>query len=179
MDYMERSQFDYGKLTIHPFYSFEPIRLPHWYKTLLFEALVDVYLHWHKSMSSTGEGFYLKLWVFDPNFIRSQVVTAYRDKLDKYDNTFEAPVKDKPFPFNEYPSLKEKLEQFDWSLKNSVSAYLDSELQSDVALGIHTDKEVQLIKQKAYKTEDWTNFENTPDKWYYVRADKVWLGTLR
>lgn len=51
--------------------------------------MIEVYLEWHQKMMDENEEFYLKIWLYDPNFINSQIVVAYRDCLDFYNKTFK------------------------------------------------------------------------------------------
>ncbi|GMK44169.1 hypothetical protein PghCCS26_12960 [Paenibacillus glycanilyticus] len=98
---------DYAKLWIPLFYSLVRRTPPIWYNRLLLDAMIEVYNSWHETLTKTGEPFYLKIWLFEPEFINSQVVAAYRDELDFYDNAFESVAEIIPFPFP-------KLEQFNW-----------------------------------------------------------------
>jgi len=88
MDYLRNYQRQYEKLWIHPFYKLERRNPPNWYKSLLLDAMIEVYLEWHQKMKKEEEDFYLKLWLYDPHFINSQIVVAYRNCLDFYDETF-------------------------------------------------------------------------------------------
>lgn len=84
-----RSNRDYVKLWIAPFYRLTRRNPPMWYSRLLLEALIEVYQSWYQQMKRLNEPFYLKIWLYNPNFINSQIVVAFRDCLDYYDNTFD------------------------------------------------------------------------------------------
>lgn len=80
---------------------------PIWYSRLLLEGMIDVYLNWHKKMSETSEDFYLKIWLYDPHFINSQIVTAYRECLHFYDKTFDSTSQEKQFPFHKFTYIRD------------------------------------------------------------------------
>ncbi|MGG3471610.1 hypothetical protein ABES02_29605 [Neobacillus pocheonensis] len=116
MDYLRDYQRTYVKLWIHPFYGLVRRNPPVWYKRLLLDAMMDVYLAWYRKMKKENEDFYLKMWLYDPHFINSQIVLAYKDCLEFYDKTFEKRKVHKDFPYDKFNSLKEKLEKFEWEL---------------------------------------------------------------
>jgi len=178
MDYLAHHRRDYAKLWIHPFYALERKNPPMWYNRLLLQAMIDVYLNWHKKMSKTNEPFYLKIWLFDPHFIESQIVVAYRDCLHLYDNTFDSAAVQKPFPFHQYTFLKDQLELFDWKLHIDSDTYMESDLMEDLHEGLMTEKEVEKIKKQAYQvtTIPW---DGKPEKVYSLQVGDVWVGTLK
>jgi hypothetical protein len=58
---------DYVKIWIHPFSSLQPIKPPIWYQRLVLNSLIEPY--------------YLKIWLFIPNFMSSQVVVYFHNEL--------------------------------------------------------------------------------------------------
>ncbi|WP_049790037.1 hypothetical protein [Paenibacillus sp. JDR-2] len=107
MDTLAAFGRDYAKLWIPPFHGLVRRTPPIWYNRLLLDAMIEVYNSWQETLTKTEEPFYLKIWLFDPEFINSQIVAAYRDGLHFYDNAFEPAVDVIPFP---YP----KVEHFNW-----------------------------------------------------------------
>ncbi|MCY7828337.1 hypothetical protein P8860_16640 [Bacillus spizizenii] len=45
---------------------------PMWYSRLILEAMIEVYQSWSQQMKRLNESFYLKIWLYNPNFINSQ-----------------------------------------------------------------------------------------------------------
>jgi hypothetical protein len=178
MDYLRNYQRQYEKLWIHPFYKLERRNPPNWYKSLLLDAMIEVYLEWHQKMKKEEEDFYLKLWLYDPHFINSQIVVAYRNCLDFYDKTFKRRQENKEFPFDKFHSLRDKLEQFEWDLHIESDYYDENDLNEWLEEGALTEKEVSRIKGKAYdavriKDEDGSFLQYSLDK------GDVWIGTLK
>ncbi|MEK4650742.1 hypothetical protein NX902_05775 [Niallia sp. FSL W8-0954] len=178
MDYLRNYQRQYEKLWIHPFYKLERRNPPNWYKSLLLDAMIEVYLEWHQKMKKEEEDFYLKLWLYDPHFINSQIVVAYRNCLDFYDKTFKRRQENKEFPFDKFHSLRDKLEQFEWDLHIESDYYDENDLNEWLEEGALTEKQVSRIKGKAYdavriKDEDGSFLQYSLDK------GDVWIGTLK
>ncbi|MDR4315939.1 hypothetical protein FOC77_06920 [Niallia circulans] len=178
MDYLRNYQRQYEKLWINPFYKLERRNPPNWYKSLLLDAMIEVYLEWHQKMKKEDEDFYLKLWLYDPHFINSQIVVAYRNCLDFYDETFKRRQENKGFPFDKFHSLRDKLEQFEWDLHIESDYYDENDLNEWLEEGALTEKEVSRIKGKVYdavriKDEDGSFLQYSLDK------GDVWIGTLK
>lgn len=178
MDYVRENQRDYAKLHIHPFYSLVPRNPPTWFNRLLLDAMIDVHLHWHEKMTNEKEDFYLKMWLYEPDFIRSQIVTSYKECINFYSDTFDKHPASKPFPIHKYKSLEDKLSLFDWECHIDRDEYWESELKEDIELGFKTVAEVEDIKRKSYKAEK-LNLSYGDDTRYRVDTGDVWLGTLK
>ncbi|PFW90112.1 hypothetical protein COL32_00720 [Bacillus pseudomycoides] len=178
MDYIRENQRDYEKLWIHPFYSLVRTTPPNWYNQLLLSEMIDVYLNWHEKMAKENEDFFLKIWLYEPDFISSQIVVSYKDCINLYDDTFDKHTITKAFPFHKYESLKNKLALFEWEAHINADQYLKEDLKENIELGFSTEDEVNEIINKAYKTEKINlNYEN--DVLYKVNVGDVWVGTLK
>ncbi|WP_258235154.1 hypothetical protein [Paenibacillus agaridevorans] len=179
MRHLSRYQRDYAKLWIHPFYAIPRKNPPGWYNQLLLEAMLEVYQSWLEKFTRLDESFYLKLWIYEPHFINSQVVTAYKDCLHFYDRTFDIGTQDRQFPFHKYPYLKEKLQRFDWRLHIDCDVYTESDLVDNICRGWMSFDESDAIKAKAYKVEEIRLTDGGIDKTYSVKVGDVWVGSLK
>ncbi|MED1472695.1 hypothetical protein [Bacillus salipaludis] len=177
-DYFSEYQRTYTKLWIHPFFALIRRNPPQWYNRLLLEAMIDVYLAWHQKMKAENEDFYLKIWLYDPRFIESQIVVAYRDCLGFYEHTFELRPNKKEFPYDKFYSLKNKLEKFEWQLHIDSEYFTDNDLKEYIEEGLMTETESSQIIQKAFKT---LRIENEFGGVLQYSLDKgdVWVGTLK
>jgi hypothetical protein len=178
-EHLRKYQRDYAKLWIHPFYTIPRRNPPIWYNLLLLEAMLDVYRSWYEKLSKMDKQFYLKLWIFDPHFINSQVVAAYKDCLHFYDQTFDVGNQEKQFPFHKYAYLREKLEMFDWHLHIDSDVYTESDLIDNIQRGWTTENEVEAIRSKAYKVETIHLSDGDADKTLSVKVGEVWIGSIK
>lgn len=179
MNHLVQNQRDYAKLWIHPFYAIPRRTPPTWYNRLLLDAVFDVYNHWHEQMKNTNEQFYLKIWLFDPHFINTQIVVANREALHFYDNTFDTTDHDESFPFQKFTYLNEKIKKFSWKLHIDSDVYIESDLINDLKTGWRNEKEIQKIMKKAYKTENINLSKNMSDRSFSLKVGNVWVGSLK
>ncbi|MFD1954845.1 hypothetical protein ACFSL6_11890 [Paenibacillus thailandensis] len=169
-----RNHRDYVKVWIDPFYRLKRRNPPIWYSRLIVEAMLEVYQAWYQRMKQLNEPFYLKIWLYDPNFIQSQIVVAFRECLNFYDQTFEKSNNKKAFPCVRYGNIT-SLQLFKWELAVDSTQYLLSELLEDKRLGYMTEKDIEAIQKKAHKVET-VKFSMGEDTVYSVKVGDVWLG---
>lgn len=164
---LHKSQRDYVKVTIDPWYRLVRRNPPIWYSRLILEALIEIYLNWHKTLQESGEPFYLKIWLFDHHFINSQVVAATGDWIVGYNNTFTKSNEAKTFPFEKYKIHNFSLENFQWELHVEENYFYEKIDQLSEA-------EINKIKQKAYRS----GFLQNSDRYFAIKTEDVWIGTL-
>lgn len=177
IEQLERHHRDYVKLWIHPFYQLTKRNPPVWYARLIFGAMIEVYESWHKQLKLLNEPFYLKIWLYDPNFISSQIVVAFREQLHFYDHTFDLSPIQKDFPVYQYGKAL-YIQKFEWQLAIEADYYSLSELNEDIALEFRTEKEVKCIQNKAYKQESIQS-KNDENVLYSIKMGDVWIGEYK
>ncbi|MGG3925134.1 hypothetical protein ABET51_03890 [Metabacillus fastidiosus] len=178
MDHIREYERDYAKLWIHPFYSLVRRNPPNWYNRLLLDEMLNVYMNWYEKMTGENENFYLKIWLYEPDFINSQIVFSYKDCINTYDDTFDKNLVTKTFPIHKYESLADKLALFDWEAHIAAEIYWGTELKEDIVLESRTKGEVNEIINKSYKAEK-VKLSYGNDILYKVNVGDVWLGTLK
>ncbi|CAM4517052.1 hypothetical protein [Paenibacillus typhae] len=167
---------NYVKIWIDPFYRLTRRNPPMWFSRLILEAMIEIYQSWFLQIKRLNEPFYLKIWLYNPNFIQSQIVIAFREYINYYDNTFDTSNEVKAFPSEWYGSIA-GLEQFKWLLAIDSNKYWLSELKEDIPLGFKTAKGVEVIKNKAYKCDTLT-LNYGEDTVYSVKVGDVWIGEI-
>lgn len=87
---------DYVKFEVYPWNSLKCWDKKSWYaeptgnaKKLLVEALVTIYNHWKIQLDKLGQPYYLKIWLYEPQISKSQVVCAIGDKIEYYNALFK------------------------------------------------------------------------------------------
>ena len=182
LDLIEKYNYDYIKIFIHPWCDIsiiksefpEPKRKT---KLLILSGLVDIYHSWKKQLDKIDQPYYLKIWLFEPRFSKSQVVCAIGDRIDYYENLFFKPENSKQFQSVNYGSLKKSLDAFKWDYR------LDEDHVENDYVG---DPKQYLTNNDFLETKRW--FDKTMKKphrttqlhdvteYYSFKKGDAWLG---
>ncbi|AJY77930.1 hypothetical protein VN24_21900 [Paenibacillus beijingensis] len=167
MEHLLKHNRDYVKIWIDPWYRLIRRNPPVWLSRIMLKALVEIYHSWNKTLISLGEPYYLRIWLFDPNFINSQVVVAIRDCLDFY--KFNEGINAKSFPQEKYQL--EQLTDFHWKQCIDETIYFKNidELEEEF---------ITKLTKKAYAIEE-TTIDNKPDTMYKIYEGEIWEGSIK
>lgn len=80
-------QVDYQKLGLAPWYTHQ--KPPRLFRQLWLTRLVNDFQHWRTQLATLYPDFYLAIWLFEPRFGYSQVVTAIDNRQEHYEHLFE------------------------------------------------------------------------------------------
>lgn len=150
------------------------------YKTLFIQGLVDIYLAWKKQLDELEQPYYLKIWLFENDLKRSQVVCAINDKIDCYHNTFrEASENISIDHCIHYKDVNEILDQLQWFNRIDMTYYEEDfigQLEDYSSLKYYQEskrwfEEYVLKKHKFVSNTGGQNF-------YVVESGQVWIGGL-
>jgi hypothetical protein len=181
---LKQQHRDYTKIWIHPIRTVSTLnsRYPEpkgKTRRLILSGLIDIYDSWKASLDSLSEPYYLKIWLFEPNFSDSQVVCAIRSALDFYDSTFYKPdnISDEKLG-NMRSSLPEG---FHWDLRLDEYHMSSKEIGEPEDYYSQEDYEAELQwfnKQlrKPHRTTTETDSEGKKVEYYSFKKGFVWLG---
>ena len=183
---IEKYHYDYIKIIVHPWcdltlgksYIPEPKSKT---KLLILNGLIDIYNSWKTQMDKIGKPYYLKIWIFEPRFTKSQVVCAIDERIEYYVNHFQSPDQLKVFHSEHYGKLKAELDKFNWELK------LDEEYYSNEDLGEPEDyltlkdyefskKWIERIRKKAHRIELFKNNDDRLTEFFILKKGNLWIG---
>ncbi|WMT39729.1 hypothetical protein RE628_20380 [Paenibacillus sp. D2_2] len=128
---------------------------------------IEIYLEWESKLESLDEPYYLKIWLGDPKFIDSQVVTAINSEIQYYEHIFIKDTNPKSFPYiNNHPSFG----SFTW--ERHVNGYFiwESDLESI--------DEIRDIERKAYKISE-ESINGKMERSFFIRTGDMWTGSIR
>jgi len=155
------------------------------YKRQLFSNLIKFYFGWKKQLEKNYDRYYLKIWIYSPRFINSQIVAAVGDKVDYYENLFEKSDKNLAFPMLEFNNETELIQQFNWSLNKDCDYHLESEF-SESKLEDFMSAEDYYHEQKFYKKliKNNTPFKliqnenQKEEKLFSIEKGNIWIGEI-
>lgn len=150
-------------------------------KQLFLNALLDIYTDWKNELEKLEQPYYLKIWLYESNFSKSEVVCGIGDKIDFYNNSFTEADDAKSINLNNYGAAKSKMANLNWI------QHLDEEHFENNFIG----EPLEYISEPAYndsklwfsrllkKPHDVTVYEepiNGAYELYSFNRGIVWIG---
>ena len=128
LDLIEKYNGDHIDIVVHPWCDIsiinskipEPKRKT---KKLMLNGLIDIYESWKIQLDKLDKPYYLKIWLFEQRFSKSQVVCAIADRIEYYENNFFKPDFKKQFKTSNYGQLSGRLQKFDWDYRLDEDHY--------------------------------------------------------
>ncbi len=119
LNYLQSRERDYVKIWVHPrsgisVTNSEIAQPGGETKKRILQGLIDIHNSWKSTLDEMGEPYYLKIWLFDPFFSRSQVVCAIRSNMNFYETTFYQPEQPKMLVPAHYGKLADQMARFNW-----------------------------------------------------------------
>jgi hypothetical protein len=176
----------YAKILVHPWNGLSMTRssIPEpagKTKQMMLAGLLDIHDGWKVQLDRLGLAYYLRVWIFEPRFSRSQVVCAFGDSLNFYEGTFHKPdftVKLQPA---RYGRLKEKLSLYNWDFHLDEDFYDKNEVGERTLYDSQENYEAARswfmgLLKKPHRTEGHDKSITGIDEAYFFQRGHVWVG---
>lgn len=149
------------------------------FKRALINGLVEIYTSWQDQVKKLNKPYYLKIWLFEKDLKKSQVVCAIDCKIDFYSNTFEEIINSKKA--NPFQNINTKLNDFQWQMALDNLYIEDDIIQNKKEYSSEKDylqakKWFNKVVLKKYKRIE--TFEENRS-FYVLDNDVVWLGEIK
>lgn len=177
----------YAKAKFGPWANiFTQTSYPSGYRKQLFSSLIEFYFLWKQTLDENYEDYYLKIWLFYPRFINSQVVAAIGNKVEYYEGLFGVEVQ-KKFPISAFQHELANISRFDWQTSSDVDYYLESEFK-DVDMSSYRYAEDYYADQRFYRSLlnenmpfDVIKDEHTgkEERLFKKKKGDLWIGELK
>ncbi|MDX6613634.1 MAG: hypothetical protein QOD75_2820 [Blastocatellia bacterium] len=165
---LNRYGYSYVKIWLDPWYRLEKRNPPIWFQRLILAGLLEIYESWRKQLIIKGEKFYLKIWLFDPHFITSQVVAAVGKRVTYYEDLFAQSNETKAFPYQKYLDGIYNLHDYDWDLSVDEDVYFEREDELSA-------EDIESLKKIVFRVVE----SSDGDKMYGVKKGNLWLGARK
>ena len=182
--YLKQYQCEYVKFWVNPWdrLSLTNSQYPQpqgIYKELFFDGLLRIYMSWKEQLDFLGQPSYLRIWLFENDLKRSQIVCAIDEKIEYYHGLFEKSIDGASLNIVECQDVSDIMNKVNWEKKIEITLY-----EKDW-LGSPADYETQKNYEDSKK---W--FENNVIKkyrevktingneYYIVETDNVWIGYI-
>ena len=153
-------------------------------KQKILNGLLDIYVGWKKQLDQLGEPYYLKIWLFEPRFSQSQVVCAFGDYIDFYENTFFKPERTKNLISGNYGQLKNRLDTFTWDYRLDEDHYDNTEVGVPEIYASRQDFEdtknwFERLLKKPHRTSKFKEPIGEATESYSFKRGNIWLGAQK
>lgn len=153
-------------------------------KQLILNGLIDIYNSLKSQLEQQGLPYYLKIWLFEPRFSRSQVVCAIGERIEYYNNSFNSSNEKVSFHPESYGLIKDRLGKFTWELKDDEDYYSNNELgEADNYVSIEVYEETKKWFNKLLKKPHRTEIVNDPEvsytELYSFKRGRLWIGEIK
>ena len=123
VDYFQQQHRDYQKLGLAPWAVNE--KPPLIIRKLWIERLIADFHHWHRTLVAQYADFYLAVWLYEPEFGRSQLVAGIEEQQAWYEGVFDYPATNLPLPI-EYQTLP-GVDQLRWTARPEIAVFWPDE----------------------------------------------------
>ena len=122
IDYLFDYQRNYVKFRIFPWndLAMEINRFPppnHRMKQFIIKSFLEIYDNWKIQLDELQEPYYLKIWLFEPDIWNTQVVCAFKENIDFYNNTFAISEKSEKFIAETHKNISDRLNKYNWEFR--------------------------------------------------------------
>lgn len=164
---LENNSRLYYKIHLSSFLSLTNYKIPTWYKKLIVNNLIVIYNEFEANLGNNDK-YYLKIWLFENDILRSQVVYATNDYFNFYDKTFNIQA----IKLNLPPTLStSESNKMKWDQAYSTYSISDSDFNEYINLNIYTEEEVIKLKKNCIE-----KIEHGDDYLYFYIDDYVYLS---
>ncbi|WP_439880136.1 hypothetical protein ACSX1A_13340 [Pontibacter sp. MBLB2868] len=186
LDVLSKWQREYAEILVHPWsgISITESVIPEpkgKTKALMLEGLLEIYQSWKVELEKLGTPYYLKLWLYEQRFSKSQVVCAIGEKIEYYQNSHRLANIKREFEGRAYGALADKLSKYSWELALDDEIHTESEYSAEPE--VYAKYEYWLWDQRQFKkiknNPKTTIIEGDEEPLYCVTKGFVWLGGVK
>ncbi|GAB5525103.1 MAG: hypothetical protein Roseis2KO_29750 [Roseivirga sp.] len=186
LEYLKGRERDYTKIWVHPWSGIsitesetaQPIGAT---KKRMLKGLIEIYDAWKAQLETLNEPYYLKIWLFDPAFSRSQVVCAIGSALNFYEITFHKPEEQRNLNPQHYGKLADQIARFDWEYRWDELHFGPTDLgepEDYISLADYEEQKrwFSRLMKKPLRDTSYQDDNGERVEAYAYRTGTVWIG---
>lgn len=162
---------DYVKIWIDPFYRLIKRNPPNWFIRKIISEMKEILFSWNNDLKSVNKQYYLYLWLYEENFMNTQIVCAINEKIDFYRNTFEKSSELRKFPINKFKN-EDFFDKLDFELAIDEDFIFENDIDYDSSYK-------SKVEKKAYRIDNYKIVDGTSQKIYRIKKGHIWLGKIK
>lgn len=188
VDALEICQRNFVKVNIHPWCDLDVLNSqtpePNGKtRQYILNGLIQIYNAWKKSLNTLNEPYYLKIWLYEPRFSKSQVVCSIRDGTDFYNLTFHNPNLNKKLNPQNYGSLEKEMAKFNWEYRYDEEHINNTQLghpDDYYAMENYHQERIKFEQRmkKPHRVTTYTEPIGDATEAYSFKKGVVWIGEI-
>ena len=95
----------------------------------ILSGLIDIYKSWQKTLEQFDTPYYLKLWLYEERFEKSQVVCGIGPYVNFYDTTFQIAIENAKLTTGNFQNEHERLSQFSWQKAHDLEHHYATDIE--------------------------------------------------
>jgi hypothetical protein len=158
----------YRRCTISPFYNLEKKHPPLWFYKLIVTKFIAAYDTWKQALDQLGIPYDLQIWLFNPSFIRSEIVSW---KMKEFNQQMKFSWESnlvKPFPHETFSSKAAHLNDFEWILADEEIIHFENDFDN-------ADFTLEDLINDGYEKK----VQNENEVYYAKRIGDIWIGRCK
>jgi hypothetical protein len=122
--------YTYERCFLYPFYTLEKRQPPIWFYKLIIAKFIMAYDEWEKIFNDLGIPYDLQLWIYDPNFMWSEIICRrVENKGDRISYSWES-GSNRYLPYSKFAD-NDSLKKFEWISADEEVIIFESELENE------------------------------------------------
>jgi hypothetical protein len=169
---LERSNYDYIRFWIHPWYSLFKPRPPIWLKRKMLESMIEVALEWDRQLLERKIPYDLQIWLQERKFGRTELLVTQGESIESYRERFaNGPMTLEPVPTHFRTILNHS--KVCWESKRHVEPMFAEEWNetlADFSPTERTKREQRVVNRYQLKSGE---------QMIDVDLGAIWVGRLK
>ncbi len=161
---------EYVKVWIDPWYRLEKRNPPLWYFRKILDKLAQMYSLWEHEFKQSTVPYDLQLWIYEKNYILSELVCARTENEGEIRDNFFIPCsEERSFPNSKFQSQSFNPDNFEWTLKCDTINYFE---KSDEL----TEIQIQKLLDDGFQEGMVAEGTEDEQRYFFKPNDYVWVG---
>lgn len=166
------------------------LRPPFWFRNQALNCLINTLEKWKTYAEALKQDYYLKLWIYEDEFSRSEIVFALNDRLRRYNSIFDLNENDCALPFLTH-EIQNKLMKYNIQFCKETYPFDAEDLEDKqtsmlaklaIKMGYQLDKILLYSNESALKNIDRflesgfiRQFKQDGEHFYDIHIDNIWV----
>lgn len=181
--HLNEYKYDRQKIWVDPWANlFITKQPPNDYRNQITSGLIEIYFSWKKELEKLNEPYYLKIWLYQPRFMMSQVVAGIEERIGYYQNCFHHDEDTPEFPITNFAKAKSRIDLFNWTAFLDEDTVAESEYDGPIE-SYHSKEDYWYCQRmmrswrKKHDNKYLASSEGNEDIYYSRTQGLVWCSS--